>query len=401
MHPSAASHVRSTAEDGGGLNATALLPTMPTSDSQAIAEVKSTEEGLLLEVGGVWRLTETLPILAALMPKDLKPPRVRVVPNDLTEWDSSLPLFLMNLRAWCQQRGANLDLDPLPEALKQLFGLIQESEASALATPPRGRVMHPIHRVGQRFGTELKESVQFVGECVLAVIALPTDPRQFRWKDFFVEMVEAGPKALPIIGMLSFLIGLTFAYETASQLQQFGAQIYVVAGLALAVVRQIGPIIAAVVLAGRTGAAFAAHIGNMKLGGEIDALEMLGVSPVSFLALPRLAAVVLMMPLLTLYADLLGILGGLSVTVAMLGIPVTEFWVKVQGAISITDVNVGIVKSLVYGVLIGLAGTLRGLQCERTSAGVGRAATSAVVTGIAAIIIADALFAPILQNLGY
>ena len=216
-----------------------------------------------------------------------------------------------------------------------------------------------------------------------------------------MEMVETGPKALPIIGLLSLLIGMTFAFETSAQLQKFGLQIYVIQGIGAAVLRQIGPLIAAVVLAGRTGAAFAAHTANMKLGGEIDALEMIGVSPVNFLVLPRLAALMLMMPLVTLYSDLCGILGGMAVAVFEMNIPLIEFWVRLQQAISLTDLEVGIVKSAVFAIVIGLAGTLRGLQSERSSLGVGRAVTSAVVSGIAGIIVADALFSPVLHRLGF
>ena len=326
---------------------------------------------------------------------------VRVVPESLTTWDSSLPLFLLHLRSWCQARDAKVDLDELPAALKKLFQLVLESEEQEPAAHPSAPEEHPVRRTARRVASEVTDSVRFVGDCTIGAVEVPLDPRRFRWRALFEQMVEAGPKALPVVGMLSFMIGVTFAYETAQQLRDFGAQIYVINGIGLAVVRQIGPIIAAVVLAGRTGAAFAAHLGNMKLGGEIDALELLGVSPINYLVLPRLLALSLMMPLITLYADLLGILGGLLVTTSMLNIPATEFWVRLQNIVALTDINVGLVKSVFFGIVVALAGTLRGLQCERSAAGVGKATTSAVVTGITAIIIADALFAPIIDNLGF
>ena len=212
--------------------------------------------------------------------------------------------------------------------------------------------------------------------------------------------MEAGPKALPIIGLLSFLIGLTFAFETSMQLSKFGAKIYVIDALGVAMLRQIGPLIAAVVLAGRTGAAFAARIADMKLGGELDALEMVGVSPVQFLVLPRVLALVLVMPLITVYSDFLGVLGGLVITVSKLDMPAIGFWSQLRYSLHVTDLNVGIVKGVVYGLLIGLAGTWHGLKSERSSEGVGRAVSSAVVTGIASLIAADALFSPILKGLG-
>ncbi len=373
---------------------------MNTEESKATAKFEPSGDTIVLKVGGAWRLTEALPELEEKVPRDRECRPIRVLPDGLVEWDSSLPVFLLRLRSLCRGQDRSLDLDALPEALQRLFRLISESEAREPPLKSRPPEPHPVLRAARRAVSRWKDSISFVGECAIGTAEVPTDTRHFSWRDFFLEMVEAGPKALPIIGLLSFLIGVTFAYEVSQQLRHFGASIWVINGVGLAVFRQTGPLIAAVVLAGRTGAAFAAHIANMKLGGEIDALEMLGVSPVNFLVLPRVAALVLMMPLISLYSDLLGILGAMIVTVPMLNIPVTEYWVQLQHAVSLTDLNVGIMKSLVFGLLIALAGTLRGLQSERSSVGVGRAVTSAVVAGITSIVVADALFAPILSNLG-
>lgn len=372
---------------------------MKDTESKATAAIEKSGETILLKVGGVWRLTEILPQLDEVVRQDLSGQLLRVVPEELVVWDSSLPLFLLRVRGWCREHKISLDLDALPGALKRLFRLISESEERQPTFKARPPQAHPVLRAVHGVLAAWKDFVRFVGECAIGTVEVTTDTRHFSWKDFFTEMVEAGPKALPIIGLLSFLIGLTFAFETVTQLQRFGAQIYVIQALGLAIVRQIGPIIAAVVLAGRTGAAFAARIGDMKLGGEIDALELLGVSPVNFLVLPRVLALALIMPLITLYSDLLGILGGLFITVSKLNVPVIEFWVRLQQSLALKDVSVGIMKGIVFGVLIGVAGTLRGLQSERSPAGVGRAVTSAVVIGIASVIIADALFAPLLQRL--
>lgn len=379
---------------------------MKDTDSRATAAIEKTTEALLLKVGGTWRLTETFPQVAEIMPdepagqKQSNRQKIRVIPDDLAEWDSSLPLFLLRVRDWCGQHDFRLDLDALPETLKRLFQLISASEQEQPPGHKRKPEPHPVLRAARHWFSEWKDSTRFIGECVIGAIEVPATPRHFHWKTFLMEMVEAGPKALPIIGLLSLLIGMTFAFETGSQLEKFGLEIYVIQGIGAAVLRQIGPLIAAVVLAGRTGAAFAAHIANMKLGGEIDALEMIGVSPVNFLVLPRLAALLLMTPLITLYSDLCGILGGMAVAVFDMNVPLAEFWIRLQHAISSTDLEVGIVKSAVFAFIIGLSGTLRGLQSERSSLGVGRAVTSAVVTGIASIIVADALFSPILHRLG-
>lgn len=374
---------------------------MNETESNAKATLEKTPDAMLLKVGGHWRLTETFPRVETILPAEQDGGNIRVIPQDLSGWDSALPLFLLQVRHWCSQHHARLDLDSLPDKLKRLFQSISASEEQQSEIHGRKPEPHPVIRAVRHLFSEWKDSTRFIGECAIGVIEVPATPRHFHWKTFFMEMVETGPKALPIIGLLSLLIGMTFAFETSAQLQKFGLQIYVIQGIGAAVLRQIGPLIAAVVLAGRTGAAFAAHTANMKLGGEIDALEMIGVSPVNFLVLPRLAALILMMPLVTLYSDLCGILGGMVVAVFEMNIPLIEFWVRLQQAISLTDLEVGVVKSAVFAIVIGLAGTLRGLQSERSSLGVGRAVTSAVVSGIAGIIVADALFSPVLHRLGF
>ncbi|HVV02519.1 MAG TPA: ABC transporter permease [Verrucomicrobiae bacterium] len=373
---------------------------MPSS--RPMAETQPGGDALVVKVGGSWHLTrEDLPSASELM-KDQEPGKeIRVIPENLTDWDSSLPLFLMQIRARAREHSARLNLDALPDALKALFHFIEESEKSPLQKNAREPEAHWLVLFGKRIRDKIKSSLEFVGLCAVGMAETPMDPRRVRWKDFYTEMVQAGPRAVPIVGLLSFLIGLVFAYETSAQLQRFGAQAFVINGLGVAVVREIGPILAAIVLAGRTGAAFAAHLGNMKLGGEIDALEVLGVSPVTFLVLPRLAALFFMMPMIALYADLLGILGGFVISVSMDGVTAAGFWVQLLAAVKLSNVLVGLVKAVVFGIVIGAAGTLRGLQCERTSAGVGLAATSAVVTGISAIIVADAIMAPIVHNLGF
>jgi phospholipid/cholesterol/gamma-HCH transport system permease protein len=241
----------------------------------------------------------------------------------------------------------------------------------------------------------------FLGESVIGVIRLMTRPHRFRWGDCFREMQQCGAMALPIVSLISFLVGLIMAYQAAVQLRQFGADIFVADLVGLSVVREMGPMMAAVILAGRTGAAFAATLANMKANEEVDALETLGIPPVQFLVLPRLIALVCMMPLLALYANCVGILGGMAVGATVLDIPPSAYWIETQSIVDLSDVNSGLIKSVAFGVLIGLAGCLRGLQAERSAAGVGRAATSAVVTAILLIIIADALFAVVFNMLGW
>jgi len=194
---------------------------------------------------------------------------------------------------------------------------------------------------------------------------------------------------------------VTLAYTGAIVLRQYGGDIFIADLIGLSMVREMGAMMTAVVLAGRTGAAFAATLANMKANEEIDALETLGISSVHFLVLPRMLAMLLMMPLLTLYANALGILGGMAVALGLLSISPTAYWVEMLTIVDMSDLSVGVIKGVAFGFIVGLAGCLRGLQADRSAVGVGQAATSAVVTAILLIIIADAIFAVIFNILGW
>src|SRR5581483_2974266 len=205
---------------------------------------------------------------------------------------------------------------------------------------------------------------RFVGEIVLSTVALVRSPRRFRWRDCIREMQECGAMALPIVSLISFLVGVTLAYTGAIVLRQFGGDIWIADLIGLAMVRETGAVMTAVVLAGRTGAAFAATLGNMKANEEIDALETLGIPAVQFLVFPRILALGIMMPLLALYANALGILGGLAVAYSLLAISPTAYWVEMLSIVDLSDVASGVIKACAFGVIVGLAGCLRGLQAE-------------------------------------
>jgi phospholipid/cholesterol/gamma-HCH transport system permease protein len=213
-------------------------------------------------------------------------------------------------------------------------------------------------------------------------------------------MQASGSQALPIVSLISGLIGLILAFMGAIQLRQFGAQIYVADLVGIGMTREMGAVMTGIIMAGRTGAAFAAQLGTMQVNEEIDAYTTLGISPMEFLVLPRMLALVLMMPLLCVYADLLGILGGVVVATGLLDISLVEYVNETRAAVSLTDIGLGVVKSGLFGVLIALAGCLRGMQCGRSASAVGDAATSAVVTGIVFIIATDGLLAVLTEALG-
>jgi phospholipid/cholesterol/gamma-HCH transport system permease protein len=211
---------------------------------------------------------------------------------------------------------------------------------------------------------------------------------------------QCGVDALPIVSLISFLVGLILAFVGAVQLANFGASIYVADLVAIAMTREMGCIMVGIVMCGRTGAAFAAQLGTMKVSQEIDAFRMFGVSPVDFLVLPRLLALVFMIPLLTLYGDAVGIAGGFVVAKVMLGLSLTEYWQETREALTFLNIGSGVLKSAVFGFIVAFTGCLRGLQCGNNAAAVGLATTSAVVTAITGVIAADAVFAVAFNVLG-
>jgi len=308
--------------------------------------------------------------------------------------------FVHEIERWCREAGADCDVSALPATVRDLAAQLTHARDTRVPFDHSHNLLAVVGVAATGLGGQVRDFADFIGQCTLGALDLLRRPGRFRWRDCFSEMQQCGAMALPIVSLISLLTGLIMAYQAAVQLRQFGADIFVADLVGLAVVREMGPMMAAVVLAGRTGAAFAAQIGNMRTGEEIDALETLGIAPVEFLVLPRLVALTLMMPLLALYANCLGVLGGMFVSASVLDIPPSAYWVETQTIIDLSDLSSGLIKSVVFGVIVAVAGCLRGMQCERSAAGVGRAATSAVVTAILLIITADAIFAVLFNVLG-
>lgn len=368
-------------------------------EPKASATLREDGTGVAVVLAGGWKITEARPNWGELIGTQA-PSRVRVRMDDVQKWDSSLLLFLFDLQQWSRAAGVHCDLSAVPPKAVTLLGQLTSSHETSVPFDRSETFLTGVGLATQDAWVKVKEILQFVGECVLSANRLVRMPHKFRWRDCVDEMQQCGAMALPIVSLISFLVGLIMAYQAAVQLRQFGADIYVADLVGLSVVREMGPMMAAIVLAGRTGAAFAATLGNMKANEEIDALSALGISPVDFLVLPRIVALGVMMPLLALYANCVGILGGMLVAAGILQIPPTAYWIETQSIVDLSDVSTGLFKALAFGLLIGLAGCLRGLQAERSAAGVGRAATSAVVTAILLIIVSDAFFAVAFNILG-
>ena len=374
------------------------------NENKPPARVQASVEGeaLVVRLGGDWRITEKRPAWSALM-KEPMPGRVRLLADGLGTWDSSLALFLREARAWAETQGIPIESAGLPEGVVKLTALLAQKPTQPIE--PKSALPGLFSAVGLAtfaLWGEIKDLSRLVGECAYSIGRFFRAQAQFRWRDCLHEMQQCGAMSLPIVGLISYLVGITMAYTGSIVVRQYGGDIWVADMVGLAVTREMGPMMAAIVLAGRTGAAYAATLGNMKANEELDALSTLGVSPIDFLVMPRMVALFFMMPLLALYSDVIGLLGGMTIAaLPPLNIPANLYWAETQTIVDLSDINTGLIKAATFGLLIGLAGCLRGLQADRSAVGVGVAATRAVVTGILLIIVCDAIFAVVFNILGW
>lgn len=356
---------------------------------QAADLVLRLEGDWVLDGGVPWSLRE---VATAWNWEGVK--RITFDPSGLGRWDASLLVILRQVRAVASERKVELQWDALPQGVRKLIAL-------ADAVPPRatsagGTQASFLASVGEgaiRVQSGFTDFATFLGEAVLALGRTLRGKARFRAVDVVTAIQDSGPRALPIVSLMSFLVGLILAFVGAVQLQKFGAEIFVADLVGIAMVREMSAVMGGIIMAGRTGAAYAAQLGTMTVNEEIDALRTMGLSPMEFLVTPRMIALALMMPLLVLYADVVGIAGGFVVGVGMLDLTATQYWEETKSALSMTHIAIGVVKGVVFGILIALAGCLRGMRCGRSAADVGEATTSAVVTAIIWIIVTDAVFA--------
>jgi phospholipid/cholesterol/gamma-HCH transport system permease protein len=360
---------------------------------------------LLVRLVGVWSLDMGLPSTADLereLSRSAAVKRVTFEAGELTAWDSALVTFIAKASELARARGIAMDRSALPVGLRRLLDLA-EAVPEAKAVGGRQGAAGLLTRVG-RFSLDytraINEAMAFLGEFSIAFANLLRGRARFQFSDLALTIQQCGADALGIVSLISFLVGVILAFMGAVQLEKVGAQIFVANLVAIGMVREMGAMMTAIIMAGRTGAAFAAQLGTMKVTQEIDALETMGISPMEFLVLPRVIALVLMMPLLCAYADFLGILGGAAVGSVMLHLSLRSYLDASLQAIELTSMFGGLFKAGTYGVLIALAGCLRGFQCGSSSSAVGEAATSAVVTSIVLVVSACGVFAVVFNILG-
>jgi len=306
--------------------------------------------------------------------------------------------LIVDLWARQKERGGGFEIRGISPELEPLLAQIPEGEFEL--RPAKRRGVHPAEEIGYLTVLVLRDvrrQVEFIGELSAEIFGAIVR-RQIRWKDLLRLIETTGVNAVPIMALVGFLIGVILAFSSAMGLKPYGAEIYAADLLAFATVRELGPILTAIVLAGRSGSAFAAEIGTMKVNEELDALTTMGIPPIRFLVVPRVLATVLVTPLLTMFTNLLALVGG-AVVILSVGFPLVTYVEHVQGMIGLTDVAIGLVKSLVFALIVAAIGCLRGLQTGDGALAVGASTTRSVVAGIVLIIGTDGIFAVILYLL--
>ncbi len=363
------------------------------------------DETLAVTLTGDWLLDGTLPGIEPVIERLRQTPTPATVCFDtsgLGEWDTGLVSRLVSIHRSAEANSIPIDDSGLPEGARQLIALafaVREREGARRKARDIG-LLEGIGEKTLRVVGRSRDLLAFVGELMLSFGRLFRGKATYLRSDLVQYIQEAGAEALPIVSLISFLIGMIFAFVGVMQLNNFGAGIYTADLVAVAMVREMAPIMTAIIMAGRTGAAYAAQIGTMKVNEEVDALTTLGMDPVDFLVTPRVIALIVMLPLLTLYGSLMGILGGTFVGLSMLDVSLVQYASQTVNSVGLNSLLGGLFKSVVYGSLVAIAGCQQGLACGNSAMAVGESTTRAVVMGIVLIVVSASVLTVIYINLG-
>lgn len=365
----------------------------------------SLQGALTIQLSGDWLLSEKLPSSQPIIEhveKQPPPQKVAFDSAELGQWDTGLIIFLLGVHRQCKTSEIEIDDDGLPDGVSKLIKLafVVPERLDAHKQKATQGFLHRIGLVTLSAIQQTAEMLDFTGQLVLSAGRLFRGKATYSRQDLFQYIQQAGAEALPIVGLISLLIGMIFAFVGATQLKMLGAGIYTADLVGIAMVREMAPIMTAIIVAGRTGAAYAAEIGTMKVNEEIDALTSMGINTIDYLVMPRVIALIIMMPLLTIYADLLGIIGGMIVSISTLDVSIIQYLERTTGAITLNHLFGGLFKSIVYGSLIAIAGCLQGMNCGSSALAVGQQTTKAVVMGIVLTVVSASLLTIIYINLG-
>ena len=370
-----------------------------------LAVSRPTDNSLLASLAGDWIIGADIPStdeVSKEVDSGLAVQTLTFDSQDLGRWDSGLITFLLKVFDQCSRRQIDVDRTGLPEGVRRLLDLAaavpekKDARKAALREP----FLVQVGKASVDVARQVSAMTTFLGEAAITFSKFLVGKAKFRPTDLWLTIQQCGADALPIVSLISFLVGLILAFVGAVQLALFGAQIYIANLVGIAMSREMGAMMTAIIMAGRTGAAFAAQIGTMQVNEEVDALTTMGISPMEFLVLPRMLALIVMMPLLCLYSDLVGILGGFVVGTGMFDISFTQYMGQTKASLNLAQFGIGVFKSAVYGVVVAITGCLRGMECGRSASAVGDAATSAVVTSIVLIVVLDGIFAVVTNVLG-
>lgn len=322
----------------------------------------------------------------------------------MVEYDSFLVVWVAGIKRFCAEESIALDVQGMTEQMYAFISLLEKPLLRHQEPEPEPtswhRYVESVGTAAMQFGADARAFIEFLGEFAIGLVNAIFRPSTIRWRDFPAHLTKAGVGALPIVALIGFLMGVIVGYQGAMQLAQFGAEVYLADMVAISMARELAPLMTAIIVAGRSGAAFAAEIGTMQVSEEIDALKTMGFNVMRFLVLPRVLAVTAVMPLLVLFSDLAGMLGGLLIGTTVLKISVSGYLNETKYALTYAHLLTGLSKSLILGMIISLVGCMRGLQVRGGAESVGHFTTAAVVTGIFLIILADAVFTMIFQALG-
>ena len=343
-----------------------------------------------MELSGAWCSDSELPHFTAMREALEQHPstRWRIVTADDFNWDSACMTRLFLCARYCDEHNIALDISALPQGMRKLLEVATAVKPQSHSdTTPNSRARW--NAALKQLRTHITDLLGFVGGVVLAFGNLLRGRTYMRSRDFLYFFQQCGAQALGIVALISVLVGMILAYLGSVQLRQFGAEVYIANLVAIGAVREMGPLMTAVIMAGRTGAAFAAQLGSMQANEEIDAVTTLGISPLEYLVLPRMLALLAAMPLLCIFADVLCLLGGALIATSM-DVSSIAFIYQARGAVDFQDIASGLIKGLVFAALIAISGCQAGLQSGRSADAVGRATTRAVVNAIVYLVIADA-----------
>jgi phospholipid/cholesterol/gamma-HCH transport system permease protein len=375
--------------------------------TEHLYQAEKDQSGVLnLKLSGSWQIGEgsgPVPLPDILTGEPGKISSISIDGGAIGAWDSRLIIFIRSIEGFAAENKIRVVSQDLPKGVRDILDLarVVPERKDTQTDPDDDSILTRLGSTSVEITRSYAEMIEFIGSVAISVGRLLRGKARYRISDLWLYMQEAGAQALPIVTFITFLIGTILAFIGAVQLRMFGAQIYIADLVGIAMVREMAPMMTAIILAGRNGAAYAAQLGTMMVNEEIDAFRIMGIPPVEYLVLPRILALGLMMPLLTLYGDFMGIAGGMTIAVGMYDVSFMQYFEQTRQALGPVHFFLGLIKGTIYGVLVAIAGCMRGMQSGRNASAVGAAATSAVVTAIVFIVGASAITTVIYSLLGY